>query len=264
MSLEEVAKAAGKNLDTMTGLHHTLRESVLKTFNVPYQNLGRAVNVKYAVEQAAARRNGVILLTLKGIKNVGGKIEEVGHQIFLENKNGVVKFIDRKGEYDSLEALSKKYSITFTFTANPNADLLFIPNATVKAVTNGVANLFISVETRFTTAPGVSLDDVKKEYEQFKAKKRAVQAPPAATQPRAGDDGLLVKKGDTLSGFSMSAYGTFDLWPLLWDLNRQAVGRNPNHLAPGIRVKVPSISAFNGSQIADAKRRAPTWRNYPC
>jgi hypothetical protein len=52
------------------------------------------------------------------------------------------------------------------------------------------------------------------------------------------------------------------LWPLIYDLNKNVVGPNPNRLQPGSRVVVRELSAFTPEQVADARRRGPSWRNY--
>jgi len=49
---------------------------------------------------------------------------------------------------------------------------------------------------------------------------------------------------------------------LLWDMNRNLVGPNPNRIPPGMRLNVPPLSSFTQAQLADARRRFPTWRNY--
>jgi LysM repeat protein len=75
---------------------------------------------------------------------------------------------------------------------------------------------------------------------------------------------LPLKPGDTLSGIAKSEYGTFDLWPLVWDQNPSVtVGGNPNKLKSTGTVVLAPLSSFSAVKIADAKKRAPTWRNYP-
>ncbi|HEY2017582.1 MAG TPA: hypothetical protein VGH38_28950 [Bryobacteraceae bacterium] len=261
ISLEEIAQVAGMDMATMVGMTAKEVEQVLIDLEIPYRNLGKARTLSNAVNEAG-RRRGVVLIGLESVSEGASQF----HQIYIEKVGGTVKFFDRDGVYNSLHELSRGYDITFDWEVEAKGDMLFVPNATMKGP-NPVYSLFLTVQGIFMPNPKVSLDDMKREYEQFKAKKMTapVKGPAAPTAPPAAtDDTITVAKGNTLSGFSMSTYGTYDLWPLLWDINRQTVGGNPNRLTPGIRLKIPALSAFTGSQIADAKRRAPTWRNYPC
>ncbi|MGD0858713.1 MAG: M91 family zinc metallopeptidase [Terracidiphilus sp.] len=73
---------------------------------------------------------------------------------------------------------------------------------------------------------------------------------------------VVVASGDSLSSLAAKYYGTVEYWPLLWDANRDLVGPNPNRIALGMRLSVPPLSYFTQAQLADARRRFPTWRNY--
>jgi len=83
--------------------------------------------------------------------------------------------------------------------------------------------------------------------------------PPAADTP-AGTE-VVVRRGDTLSGLSMTHYGTYDMWPLLWDANRTAVGPKPSLLKVGTKLLIPPRGSFSAVQLEDARRRAPKWKN---
>lgn len=86
------------------------------------------------------------------------------------------------------------------------------------------------------------------------------EIPPAAPVSSVGE--IEVHAGDTLSGLAKVAYGSYDLWPLLWDANRAAIGSNPNRLKPGTKLHVPKRQSFSAPQIANARRRAPSWQTY--
>ena len=74
--------------------------------------------------------------------------------------------------------------------------------------------------------------------------------------------GYVVEKGSTLSDIAKEEYGSSDLWPLIWDANKATVGSNPNLIKPGQILLLAPLSGFSAEQIADAKRRAPSWKNY--
>jgi hypothetical protein len=92
-------------------------------------------------------------------------------------------------------------------------------------------------------------------------------SPPAAPQPPSppqtvpSSQDLTVKRGDTLSGLAQQYYGDWQLWPLIWDQNRSAVGPRPSMLAIGTRLRLASSASFTSAQLDDARRRAPKWKN---
>jgi len=67
----------------------------------------------------------------------------------------------------------------------------------------------------------------------------------------------------TLSGVAKAEYNDWQFWPLVWDLNRDKVGPNPNRLSPGLQSLVLPLTAYTAQEQMDARRRAPSWRNYP-
>jgi hypothetical protein len=73
----------------------------------------------------------------------------------------------------------------------------------------------------------------------------------------------VVPRKTTLSKLAMEHYRSLDLWPLIWDANRPVIGDNPNRLRGVKELRVNPLSTYTPAQIADAKKRAPTWRNYP-
>jgi hypothetical protein len=80
--------------------------------------------------------------------------------------------------------------------------------------------------------------------------------------PEAGMKTIVVAAGDSLSTLAAKYYGTDEYWTLLWDANLNKVGPNPNRIAPGTQLRVPPLEAFTPAQLAEAKRRFPTWKNY--
>lgn len=85
---------------------------------------------------------------------------------------------------------------------------------------------------------------------------------PDGNKADAGAKTVVVASGDSLSSLAASCYGTVEYWPLLWDANRDKVGPNPNRIGPGMQLSVPPLSSFTPAQLADARRRFPTWRSY--
>lgn len=49
----------------------------------------------------------------------------------------------------------------------------------------------------------------------------------------------IVKSGDTLSDIAQSEMGDAKRWPELYEANKDAVGKNPDLIHPGLELKIP-------------------------
>jgi len=87
--------------------------------------------------------------------------------------------------------------------------------------------------------------------------------------PNAGpaDDELepwpVLGPGTMLSKVADARYGNMLLWPLIWDYNRKVVGENPNRVPSNVTLRVRKQEKYSGAEIANARSRSGTWRNYP-
>jgi nucleoid-associated protein YgaU len=113
----------------------------------------------------------------------------------------------------------------------------------------------------------LTVDDLDTEFEKFKAQNAAGPAAGSSASSSAGANGaantVTVARGDSLSALAGRYYGDEKLWPLLWDANKAVVGPNPNLISPGMVLAIPPLASFTSAQIADARQRHSTWRNYP-
>lgn len=82
---------------------------------------------------------------------------------------------------------------------------------------------------------------------------------PDASSP---DRIIDVVAGSTLSRIAEAEYGNVELWPLIWEYNKVAVGSNPNVIHPGLRLAVAPLTRYTHEQIAEAKRQASMWRRF--
>ena len=64
---------------------------------------------------------------------------------------------------------------------------------------------------------------------------RGGQDPTSMTSMRT----YTVKSGDTLSGIAESEMGDAKRWPELYAANKDAVGKNPDLIHPGLELKIP-------------------------
>lgn len=89
----------------------------------------------------------------------------------------------------------------------------------------------------------------------------------ASTMPLGGKPTGLFKTvvvvaGSSLSDIARTEYGSLDLWPLIHDLNKSKIGPNPNLIAPGLSLSISPLTNYTAEQIAWAKHRASTWRQF--
>jgi hypothetical protein len=88
----------------------------------------------------------------------------------------------------------------------------------------------------------------------------AVTAPGVA--PATGPKTVVMSPGSSLSSVAQAEYGSPDLWPLLYDLNKAKIGQNPNLVRRGLRLSVAPLASYTPEQIAQAKLRAPSWKRF--
>jgi hypothetical protein len=87
-------------------------------------------------------------------------------------------------------------------------------------------------------------------------------APSIAAAPPGAAKSVEVFKGLTLSDLAHAEYGDWELWPLIHDQNKALIGTNPNRLRIGQVLTVAPLRSFKPAQIADAKKRAPSWKKF--
>lgn len=66
-----------------------------------------------------------------------------------------------------------------------------------------------------------------------------------------------VAQGDTLWGLALKYYGDATLWPLLYKVNRDVIGTNPNFLRVDAILDVPELNEFSPGFRDEAMRSAP-------
>jgi hypothetical protein len=80
-------------------------------------------------------------------------------------------------------------------------------------------------------------------------------------EPVSGGHAVTVKPGDSLSAIAKAEYGDLTLWPLIYDLNREKIGPNPNLIKPGTTLLLMQLTAYSQAELAAARQRAPSWKN---
>ena len=73
------------------------------------------------------------------------------------------------------------------------------------------------------------------ETERVMEQRRGERGGPNATSTKT----YTVKSGDTLSGIAQSEMGDAKRWPELYAANKDAVGKDPDMIHPGLELKIP-------------------------
>ena len=58
---------------------------------------------------------------------------------------------------------------------------------------------------------------------------------------------IEVRPGDTLSGMTKSVYGDLELWPLIWDINLDRIGGDPNLIQPRQRLQISAEATLHSA-----------------
>jgi len=78
-----------------------------------------------------------------------------------------------------------------------------------------------------------------------------------------GGFSVKVRPGSSLSAIAKAQYGSAEFWPLIYDLNKEKIGPNPNLVSAGIHLLLRPLDRYTTAQLADARKRAPTWKSFP-
>jgi LysM repeat protein len=70
-----------------------------------------------------------------------------------------------------------------------------------------------------------------------------------------------VVAGDSLSGLARAYYGDMDLWPIIFDRNRNIIGPNPDRIKVGQSLVIPAKRKLTPEQTRHAKATARLWRH---
>jgi len=215
-----------------------------------------------ALKQLASTSDGPVLVRITS--NLGG------HAILVGKTSSGVKIIDRYGMFSTLEELARHYRCNgwVIDTKNP---MFVIANAAVDESLIALARTsdVLAVLVRHSMAyfdMRRPREEIEKDFEQFVQRKRGTRKITLDEIHVKGGMTVEVRAGNpnasTLSGIAKAQYGDFNLWPLIYDLNKDTIGANPNVLTPGAKLLVLPMSAYTAQELAAARARAPTWKNY--
>jgi hypothetical protein len=74
------------------------------------------------------------------------------------------------------------------------------------------------------------------------------------------DRRIIIKPRDTLSDIAKREYGQWQLWPLIYDRNKNRVGADPNRIYPGMELLLAPLQRYSPREIHEARQRAGSWK----
>jgi hypothetical protein len=170
---------------------------------------------------------------------------------------------------DALNKLGMQFS-KFDGAAHKTFDALNIDSTLLKLVNQGgvlvclVRQAVAVFDINFSKTSVEKLDADFEAFPALKGKKKVLQGPETTI---VGGHTVQVVAGQpdksSLSGIAKAQYGDFNLWPLIYDLNKDRIGNNPNRIHPGTKLLLLPLERYTQAELADARKRAPTWKNYP-
>ena len=299
VGLKEIADALGKPLIRIykSGIHHSAIAKALTQLGLKFQTLAKGSITTFSAAFAKARvSEGPIMLFIKGrrykmekikgtnqwkyvtevIDGVETKvIENVGHGVLVGKTLFGTKIIDRYGVVSNFDKLAQNYGLIGKWSIDTSAPIYVFTNAIIDpqliklvekyGILASLARVSMAV---FDFNRGqVSPDFIKQDFQRFVEQRRGSK--PTVTLPEQhiqGGKSIEVKRGDparsTLSGIAKAEYQDWMLWPLIYDLNKDVIGSNPNQLKAGISLLILPKEHYTAQEISSARQRAPLWRNY--
>lgn len=266
--LADIAKALEVPLLALRrGLNDPQIERALSALGVQFTKLdGAKLRTWEALKQAAAAAKGPLVV---GITAADGAL----HSVLVGKTLTGVKIIDRYGMFGSLDELAKHYRRgAWTIDAVPILSLVnaVIDPAMARAAERlGVLAFLVreSIAVFDINHKTMSMDQLDADFDKYverKGKKKHVLTAPETTIVGGFTVEVAAGKPDrsTLSGIAKAQYGEFELWPLIYDLNRDKIGTNPNRLVPGMRLLLLPKERYTTAELAAARSRAPSWKNH--
>ncbi len=269
VGLAEIASALGTPLIGIfkNGVAWCAVEGALSKLGLQFSKFdGALYKTIDALKKLASTESGPLLV---GITAADG----AGHAVLVGKTATGVKIIDRYGIFNSLDDLARFYK-RGAWTIDPTP-IYSIANAVIdESLIKLVKELDVlaclvreSVAVFDLNYSKTSKEVLAADFDRFlarKGKKGVLRSPDISI---VGGFTVEVVAGhpqkSTLSAIAQSQYGDFNLWPLIFDLNKDKIGPNPNRIKPGTRLLLLPLQRYSQSELAEARRRGPTWRNYP-
>lgn len=158
-------------------------------------------------------------------------------------------------------AYTGQFAIRFTDTGYPKEGYVTveIENYTsLPSYFHGIGSESLKVaflEKLYTKRSGIPFVSRSRQVYRFLAYIPA-DAKPATIGGASGEVTYKVVPGDSVSSIAKAKWGEAELWPIIYDRNRQTIGSNPDRLGVGQSLVLPAKDKLTPEQIKQARQTA--------
>ncbi len=246
-AIDDLASALGKTVADFGGTN-------LQTLVASLQQVGGRLGLikKVAsldeVANLTPNNGAVTIFTIFGKRMEGGVLKSVGHAVYgFRDTLGRFRILDRGGSagrlpevFKSLDDLAAKYGLQGQWAVSEAAVM---------------ENIFAKFMGSISSAPVLALDvfalagvnQVEHETvaQAFEVHKTIMRQGKKALE-RDGGRYHSVKPGDWLSKIAKTYYGDMHKWPVIFEANRDVIGKDPNLIRPGQNLLIPALPKVSG------------------
>jgi len=242
VAVEDLAQAMGKTLSELGGSQLAQRVQVFRSLGAKISAL-RNVSKMEEIAEMTKNDGGVTMFNIFGKRMQGGVLKPVGHAVYaFRDLAGKLKILDRGGcagkmgqVFDSLEELAQKYGLSGGWSLKEAA---VMENVFAKFMAGlSSAPVFAMAAYTSTAVPTEHNETVAQAFEIRKTIARQGKSGLASKSARYH----LVVSGDWLSKLAKTYYGDMFKWPVIYEANRDIIGKNPNLIKPNQRLLIPAL-----------------------
>ena len=159
-----------------------------------------------------------------------------------------------------------QFAIRFTPTDYPKEGYVMIEienYSSLPSYFHGIGSGPLKVallEKLHTRRPGVPFGSDSRQVYRFLAYIPG-DSKPTKGADQSGEVTYKVVPGDSLSAIAKAQYGDMELWPIIYERNRETIGSNPDKISVGQSLQLPAKDKLTAEQIRQAKRTAQLRRS---
>jgi hypothetical protein len=255
VAVEDLASAIGKSLHELGGSRLAERVALFRQLGARISPLRKASSMSDIAEMTGSD-GSVTMFRIAGQRMEGGVLKNVAHAVYaFRDGLGRLRIMDRGGSagklgqvFESLKDLAPKYGLQGEWAVEEAAVL---------------ENVFAKFMSSVSSAPVFALDvyaaagvnhieneTVAQAFEIHKTIARSGKPSLERSNPRYH----TVVGGESLSKIALKHYNNMFKWPVIFEANREVVGKNPNLIKPGQRLLIPELPPVRGIKAKASAR----------
>jgi hypothetical protein len=230
VSVPDLARAAGINLaDYMGGTPVPTIVHALRQLGARFGRL-TAVRSMGDVQSLVPRDGSVVLFSAYWAR--------AGHMMYaFRDTLGRLRIMDRTGVYSALSEMERFYP--GIASANPG-EAIRVLNVFGKIVGVEQAGMLAMELLAYTHGEPEAVAQAFEIRKRNPGPPTGTVAVPKASTP-SGTRRHMISAGESLSKISQRYYGSLFKWPVIYEANRHAIGRNPNRIVVGVDLFIPEL-----------------------